>query len=167
MFFRLFYSLFLLISAFWITGVHSVGHRTDLESVWSTFHWCCSWLEMNLISIVMYTINAFLKRHIIKEHFNQSNKRCVWVVSRVCPSPSAGLGKVTQSWCGWKGQRSAAKWEPSWASWLLGCGAFYQAIHSTFSLSWIVKLVLTCFGFILGRLWVTSCRAGWRRPGRC
>lgn len=47
---------------FGITGVHSVGHRTDLESVWSAVHWCCSWLEFDFVLVVklsLYLWNVF------------------------------------------------------------------------------------------------------------
>lgn len=72
--------------------------------------------------------------------------------SWVCPAPSAGLGEVTQSRCRWKGQRSAAKREPSWAWWLLGCGEFQHTnmrsnMNSTSSWCYNVKSPLLCFGF--------------------
>ncbi len=46
----------------------------------------------------------------------------VCVLSGLPAAPPPGLGKVTQGWCGWEGQGSAAEWEPCWAPWLLGCG---------------------------------------------
>ena len=48
---------------FGATGVYSVGHRTDLESVWSALHWCCSRLEIDFFRIHYYNFTMGPWKH--------------------------------------------------------------------------------------------------------
>lgn len=57
-------------------------------------------------------------------------KMCLCVQSGVPATSPTGLGKITQGWCGWEGQRGAAKWEPGWAPRLLGCGKCSACTHT-------------------------------------